>query len=336
MKMACYVDWLAIQYEGTFFTSHPFTFQKLGYSSRQFRELWDVYYYDELWGHISAVPVLPSLSRDYFILKLENKMLYHANCWDSLFSFHRSFGVEPKGISRCDICADFNELKDGARPENIIREVMSGEIDNLNKMTVQAVRGPKGDDPYESFTMGSRTSAVRVYLYNKTKEMQDVKWKEWIVASDRANGIDWDKPVWRLEFSLKTEALSWMNSETGEIDVIKVRDLFDPIRIASWFMILQSKYFRFVHHSTDTNRYRHHALTFFYGCDLGYRRLYTRDMVDHTRADKIFVAKLSREINDDFKTMPENRFAVCDWAARWAGERGLHDYLNRRRLNFEL
>ena len=58
-------------------------------------------------------------------------------------------------------------------------------------------------------------SNVDTYLYNKTKEMQDKKYKPWIVEAWKRAGIDTSKDVWRLEFSLHNPRFIVRDNITG-------------------------------------------------------------------------------------------------------------------------
>lgn len=336
MKIAVWVDWLALQYQSEIKDSYPFTFKKLTYGSRQFRALYDVYYYDDLWGHVSAEPVLPSLPADFFLLKLENSWLYQANCWETIRSFESALGTHYKGISRVDICGDFNAFKKGLRPEHFIKRVMSGELDNLNKMKVACVRGPKGNDPFESLTLGSRASAVRVYLYNKTKEMQDNVWKEWIAKGDEAAGLDPQQDTWRLEVSLKAEATKFEDPDSGELEIMCASDLFNPEQLLAWYKELITKYFRFIPASTNTNRYRYKPCDIMDFSDVVIRRHVERRDIKTGRADRIFAAKLAKETQASSRMQLRERYHVITWAAGWISEHNLTKYIHNRRLNTEL
>ena len=336
MKLAIWVDWLALQFQSELRDTYPFRLEKLTYGSRQFRTLYDVYYFDDLWGHISADPVLPSLDKDFFLLKLENSWLYRANCYESILSFQRAIGSQYKGISRVDLCGDFNAFKGNYNPASFIRRVMAGEVDNLSKTSVAAVRGPKGDDPFESLTMGSRASAVRTYLYNKTKEMKDVKWKEWIYEGDKAAGLDMSRDIWRLEVSLKAEATTYSDPESGELKEMMLCDLFRPDMLQIWYKDLITKYFRFIPHSTDSNRYRYNTLKLMDYSDVVIRRHVEKYDITTSRADRIFAAKLAKETQESKRMRIQERFQVITWAAQWIAEHQLTQYIHRRRLNTEL
>lgn len=330
MKKAIHIDWLSVQYLGKPWGLYPWTFKKLPYACKEFRELYDVYLYNELFGHYSTCPSLPSLPNNLGILKIENKFCYSGMISKQLLDFKVQNGLEYKGLSRVDICSDFSAFENNRSPENVIKKYMAGEWDCLNKMSCQCARGPKGTSPFESLTFGSRCSNVRIYLYNKTKEMKDKTFKPWIYEADKKAGIDVQKDIWRLEFSIKGDAKVWTNEETGELVKLELDRVLNDEFLVSFYDCMCRKYFRFIEATTNKNRFRNESFDLF-GTEPGIiRRVRITKQQDVTRADRIFGKKLWNEIDKKNPMDPADRPAVVNWAYNWARDHYLLEYIQDR------
>lgn len=328
MKSTLSLDWLAIQYEGPIHDHYPFTFKKLPYGCKEFKVLYEVYRYDDLWGHVSTQPNLPTLRGDFFILKIENKYLYDEDLRVQLVDFEAGTAIKYLGLSRVDICLDFQRFDNDMAPATLIKMFGSGKVDCLGKMGGSITREQTADQPYSYLTLGSRMSDVRVYLYNKTKEMHDVKWKTWIYECWKNAGLDVEHDVWRLEVSLKGQAMKWGNKDTGEEWNITLSDLFSPSYLQMLASSLFHKYFAFVPHTSAKNRYKNERLelitTRWFKCV----RIYAREHEDANRADRIFIKKALREAQESAQLHPEDRWHVVAWLYQWACARGLESYVH--------
>ena len=329
MKSTLSLDWLAIQYEGPIHNHYPFEFKKLSYGCKEFKELYEVYRYDDLWGHVSTQPNLPTLPGDFFILKLENKYLYDESLYSQLIDFTAGTAIKYLGLSRVDICLDFQRFDNDMAPSTLIKMFAAGKIDCLGKMGGSVTREQVADEPYSYLTLGSRLSQVRVYLYNKSKEMRDVKWKTWIHECWRLAGLDLERDVWRLEVSLKGQAMKWANKDSGEEWDITLKDLFNSAYLQMLASSLFHKYFAFVPHTNAKNRYKNQRMelitTEWFKC----ARIYAREHEDANRADRIFIKKALAEAKKSAELRPEDRWHVVAWLYEWASARGLGDYVHK-------
>ena len=328
MKSTLSLDWLAIQYEGPIRDHYPFEFKKLPYGCREFRELFEVYRYGDLWGHVSTQPTLPSLKGDFFILKLENKYLYDTDLSSQILDFEVGTSIRRLGLSRVDICLDFQQFDNGMEPAKLIKDFAAGKIDCLGKMGGSIVRGQSSDEPYSYLSLGARTSDVRVYLYNKTKEMKDVKWKTWIAETWKKAGLDLERPVWRLEVSLKGQAMKWADQETGDLWELNIRDLTNPTYLQMLSSSLFHKYFGFVPHSNAKNRYKNQRLELIKDRWFRCIRVNAREHEDSNRSDRIFIKKALAEAKTSAQLRPEDRWHVVAWLYSWACDRGLEAYVH--------
>lgn len=100
-------------------------------------------------------------------------------------------------------------------------------------------------EPHNSVTWGTRNSDVQVQLYNKTKELSEVKMKRWIVDAWKQGGIDVSRDVFRVEIRIHGRGKGLKNPETGELFNLNLVDLVLQEQIEELFFAFAEKYFAF-------------------------------------------------------------------------------------------
>lgn len=160
------------------------------------------------------------------LLEIENEWLYHGGGPDAILELlQKSMFYEVLGISRLDLCADFNPTQAQA---DIIEGLAAGTYyvagkrngsgfwsTNLNPKTKHGMeeRRPFLHDYWcgrkipHCQSWGHKTSALKWKLYYKTKELVDdgggvCMAKPYIIDQWRMAGLDTTN-VWRLECSMK-------------------------------------------------------------------------------------------------------------------------------------
>lgn len=151
---------------------------------------------------------VPGADENCVSIKVDNAVLY-TSCWNSiLHDFIKSAGAIIKNITRLDLCCDFNTFDGGLEPAEFIRSyIYGGKINPIRKGSNQfSVIGSKSLDKVDIQTLrfGSSSSAVKVYMYNKTKELEEVKDKPYIREMWKNAGLDVSK-VWRVEISISSQ-----------------------------------------------------------------------------------------------------------------------------------
>lgn len=99
---------------------------------------------------------------------------------------------------------------------------------------------------YTSTTWGSRSSGHQVQLYNKTLEMQQVKYKHHIAQRWLAYGLNLKKDVWRLEIRISKSSRLLENLTNGHRRLLDPRDLVLEEQLEQLFWDYAWKYFRFL------------------------------------------------------------------------------------------
>jgi hypothetical protein len=222
---------------------------------------------DEI-GYVAHDPHEDLLPPDMGLLKLNNKYLYQTNMKEFVIDLLKELGMTFRGISRIDVALDFQRFNNNLNPHKFIENFYAGKYMKKGKTKVSNVAdcgGVKGLR-YETLKFGSGHSDVQYYMYNKSKEMKDVKHKQWIEDNWKANGYDGNGDVWRLEFRLKRnrKGIYRMNPETGELDLFFDMTTLDSLdNIHELYSYLFNKYFSFVRNEKRTRLDRCKPLVLF-------------------------------------------------------------------------
>lgn len=204
-------------------------------------------------------------------IRLPNWMLYQGNPIDFLREFLLKNEYIFKRIYRIDICYDFEYFDSGDLPARFARRYMEGVYRKINQCHMTSYgRDSWNGYEIETLSWGSPSSMVTTKLYDKTKELASAKNdKPWIKAAwmiadlidnpcsmtkRDTNGKLYHPKIWRVEFSMKSEADGWLviekqNRKRVARQAIPHRlELFDaPDKLWSRFQDLAFHYFHFKH-----------------------------------------------------------------------------------------
>ena len=191
-------------------------------------------------------------------IRLTNRACYRVSPVNDLRNFIIAHNLTFRGITRLDLALDFLLFDNGMRPENLIRKIFHGDVAKINQCNIAAHGKDCWDgQTWNSLKWGSESSAVTTKLYNKTMELKTHASKFYIIdhweqAQMAKQGVvrgkdgqlhtkivpfdvdcslcppDVETPeavVWRIEFSLKTEARSWLRTDTGEIFELRLPNI---------------------------------------------------------------------------------------------------------------
>lgn len=246
-----------------------FTYQRQQYGTRQFKVLTFVYEGKEKFAEIQSQPFSGILEEGACIVKFDNALLYRPFLGDRVMAFLEVHNLQPKSISRLDVAADFLRFE-SYDVVPFIRDFMAMELRHIgrgngasyfehrakkDKVTGHSIYSMQ----YSGLSFGSHSSDVRIYLYNKTKELAEVSDKPYIrdswTAAEFGNysGL-WlsqymrneMQPVWRLEVSLKGKGLKFKDATTMQIVEVNVPDVFDPDFLRTLYFTMIHDYFQFV------------------------------------------------------------------------------------------
>lgn len=220
MNRAVTVDWLSMYCTSPMIVQNvDYEFRKLDAGSAQFSTIYNVYNIrdKELYCTVQCHPYSPIIPKSSVMVKVANRYLYHSNWNITLQNFLFVCNITPISISRIDIACDFNTFDNNLHPQNLIKGLLDGTYIKTGISKFAAQGDLDGENMYEYLRFGNRESQCSVYLYNKTKELKDVKDKPYIREMWKESGIDTSKDVWRLEVSMRTTQLKMIIPLTGEI-----------------------------------------------------------------------------------------------------------------------
>lgn len=255
------IDWLSIYVDCSHMVqSAPFNFVREPYGTSVYADMYTIMLYDKEIAILTCNPRSTALVKGTGILKILNPILYHQGLAEITYHLLDACRIEFKNISRLDICADFNRFEAYPDMQDFFQDFLTLKILKIGAAKYKVCANATTSQKYEYFKMigqqssrhtyqylrfGSKVSKVSAYLYNKTQEFRDVKRKNYIADAWEANGIDESKEVWRLEFSLKGDAIKFLNTETGEWQAKNLEMVFDPTQRAHIYDALYCKYWCF-------------------------------------------------------------------------------------------
>lgn len=274
------------------------------YGTRQYLVLFHVYIGRELFGYLQVWPRTSVLHPQSFNLKVANMWLYQPDVWTQLAYVCGALKLAPSAISRLDLAADFNTFVNDLHPEHFIAMFVRGQIRHKGRSDGMVHFRPlspaecKGADyrdrvKFNALTFGKHSSDAHCYLYNKTLELEEQTKKPWIEQCWSQAGLD-PSDVWRLEFSLKSDALRFADRNTGDIVEFNLSNLTASEPAYSmrdlYFAMLHSLFF-FYYPTGQKNVSREREIDLF-GDEVTIDRAIFRESNPSTRAERIMLKNL--------------------------------------------
>lgn len=181
-------------------------------------------------------------------IKIQNAVLYVADWHFILADILASLGWRALSITRLDLACDLNYFLNGLHPETFIRKYMmrSGQTylrDGSNKWACYGYKELHVNN-FDSIRWGSRKSGVSVYLYNKSKELKEQKYKPYIVEAWKQAALNVYK-VWRVEMSINSSGRGLKSVDTGFVRSLFVDELSCQQGVENMFKVFAKKYFSF-------------------------------------------------------------------------------------------
>lgn len=204
---------------------------------------------------ILAVPRSTMLNSNIVLVKIHNRFLYSQNYIKLLYNICATFKLSIKGLTRLDLCYDCNSFHGGIKPHKFIKEFVTAEFDSpryIYKVGAKQFRvyGGKSVSSTTKFTgieFGSGKSSKRCYIYDKSRELAEVKDKPWIRQYWQENGLISDEKthVYRAEISIKCDGMDLLNMSTGELFKLSPEYLKSQPAIEKLFHFYAARMFRF-------------------------------------------------------------------------------------------
>lgn len=286
------IDWLQLHCKGVISDKKEYQIRRLNFTTRVFKCVDEVYLDKKRLATITHTPLSPILEPTMVLIKFDNWLLYDSNLWATVKSILEVYNLEFVGISRLDICCDFNKFANNLPPHNLIERFFTQKYKKIGQTKFRAIGEQKNELVFDYLRFGTNNSIVSSYLYNKTKELNEVKFKSWIYDTWIQGELDVSKNVWRLEFSLKGNQISMLRNTTGELINIDLAFLQENENLVSLFYSLQMDYFRFKVITGKSNISRERDVVLFPKKVTQFKRFIINENHESGRSDKIFIKKL--------------------------------------------
>lgn len=204
---------------------------------------------------ILAVPRSTMLNSNIVLVKIHNRFLYSQNYIKLLYNICDTFKLSIKGLTRLDLCYDCNSFHGGLKPHKFIKEFVTAEFDSpryiykvgAKQFRVYGGKSVSSATKFSGIEFGSGKSSKRCYIYDKTRELAEVKDKPWIRQYWQENGLISDEKthVYRAEISIKCDGMDLLNMSTGELFKLSPEYLQSQPAIEKLFHFYAARMFRF-------------------------------------------------------------------------------------------
>lgn len=309
--MCISVDWLQV-----FTLCAPLDSQKLNFGGRSynlivedgqtplFQRVLKLVHNGRRYATILQEPRNKVITARATMIKLDNRVLYSEQFVQLLYDLMEAIGARYKGITRLDLCCDFNKLHGGLNVQRFIKaflngvEGVKGDIVRVgsNKFMIVGSKDGASISNINSIRFGSFKSKVGAYIYNKTLELKEVKDKPWIREVWKQAGLISDEktPVWRAEISINSEGTDVLNMGSGELFRLSPRFLEYKSSIERLFHIYAKKAFHFRKCEGQKNKRFYKDMNLFGAPEMGCRPYYVSKSADTGRTEKICANKLAQ------------------------------------------
>lgn len=313
------------------------------YGTRQFKTLIFVYKMGEKICEVQICPSSSILDKDACIVKFDNRLLYAANGHDLCTRFLWEHKIEVQRISRIDLCADFLNFN-GYDCHTFIKDFLALKIRHIGRglgaayfhHKSQKVAGTSytiANLRYSGLSFGSHDSDVRVYLYNKTKELAEVHDKPHIrdtwVAAGLVKAEDYRvtkvvqmkegehtffanaaaSEVWRLEVSIHGDAIRFKNKTTGQMEEITFDRIWDLTQRELIYHTFIHYYFQFIRNRDGITNVTREPRINLLGNEKPYMlRIVPRKVSGGNMAERILLHKLW-QLNEEYRALDNKEFA---------------------------
>lgn len=293
MKKVISIDWLQLYCDCTDFKPNPaYTWKLHGYQTQQFRKVYSIIYQNEEIATATAEPSSHIMPKWAMIIKISNRELYGQNLSGLVSDLLCSNAIKFISLTRLDIAVDFQTFHNGLKPQNFIQRFMTGTYLKNGRGKYTLIGEQKHTHTFDYLRFGTKTSEANAYIYNKTKELEQVKDKPYIRKLWSSLGFNADKDVWRLEFSLKSKKLQCIELHTGEHTVLGLEVLDNHILLNKLFNGFMAQYFEFKVNDGKQNKSRMKSLILFDESEAEVKPLYLPKEPCGSKADKVFIKKL--------------------------------------------
>lgn len=351
MIYALSIDWLSVYciFAGVGDTWTPvesseFSYKMEDFGTRCFSRFHRVRIANEEGGtdefaEVQSVPYSSILPPYAIIMRFVNRILYAPNFWELASRFFTLNQIEYRGISRVDICADFNNFAT-MHPRTLIEGFAAKTLRHIGRgvgalyFDHRVVQKEYGVN-YTGLSFGTHSSDARVYLYNKSFELATQGDKPWIRERWKRVGLD-IREVWRLEVSIKSQGLKFKDKETKSEVHINTDRVFNAPELDKIYHTFINKLFAFVKNRKDIkNITREPRIKLFEGAP-AYDRGSICNLSPGNRMERILIKSLW-QMSDVYRGayIHGARVQAQEFATKLASSTGLYEWLEAKKEEWE-
>lgn len=332
MKAVINIDYLKIHIHTAVRSKNSNLTTKIqAHTSRHYSKIEDIYLLNRKIATLESKPHSKILHEKSALLKIENKYLYSSALFEYIAMLVEFLNAEIINISRIDICADFTHFKNKLEPSTLINRYLKEKLFRIGRGKFTVIGSQQDVRSVEYLRFGTKNSAVNTYLYNKSKEMNEVRHKAHIAESWKQNGLEETQDIWRLEHSLKSEALTYYDESTGEIIKITLDSLRNNQFVSKLFESLTEQYFEFRINDGNKNKSRMKKLPLFSEKDFYYKRIKLTNEIDVTKRDKVLMKNIYKFNRRNVTADKETQTASVKLLAHMSSNPHLYEFLQKKK-----
>lgn len=330
------IDWLSVSCKANKERSQVPKFETLKYSTRNFKIVEIVTYDNIPYCTLISEPTSSIIPSDSVILKFENWILYQPFFTSIIDATISDCGLTYSQINRLDIAIDFEHFANRYKPENLIKDFASGTIHHSGKAKFKIIGTTAENNIFDYFRIGTGHSLISIYLYNKSKELREVKEKIHIRELWKANGLDVGPDVWRLEVSLKSDTIKVLDLESGEVHPIDLITVKDSDALKRLFRAAINGRFLFKRKTKDTNKSRWPVINLFKDWSkIEHKTITTKYTSDVTKMHKVALKKYVDFFKEIHISDPYKKAEYIEHLETYAHHYNLTKYLQEK-TDFQL
>ena len=353
MIYALSIDWLAVyciftgedrwtgatSSTGNIFDNYPWGYRAEDFGTRHFKRLVRVHVPNEEGGfddyaEVQIEPHSKVIDQRGVIVRFVNRQLYKPDFWDLATRFLRENQFQFHSISRIDLCADFNQFATMS-PRSLIERFAGKELRHVGR-GVGALYFNHGISKgeygvrYTGLSFGTHSSDLRVYLYNKTFELETQGDKPWIRDVWTQVGLD-VRHVWRLEVSIKGKGTEFRDKESDQIITIDDTRLQSGSDLSKIYHTYIRKLFAFVNNRPGITNITREPRIVLFNNEPSFDRGVIRNITASNRLDKM-VIKALYTIGDTYRGADNRDLSdlAQSFAINIAHSTDLSDWMNNK------
>ena len=290
-------------------------------------------------AEIQASPYSSILPSCAVIVRFVNRSLYLPDFWEVAERFLVANQLSCVGISRVDICADFNDFA-SISPRSLIEGFAAKRLRHIGRgigalYFNHEVKNKEYGVHYTGLSFGTHSSDAHVYLYNKSFELLTQGDKPWIRDIWANIGLD-QRNVWRLEVSIKRSGLKFKDKASGDVKEIDAPALMETSELDKIYHTFVKKLFSFIKNRTGiTNVTREPRIVLFDGKP-AYDRGTIRNISSGNRMERILIKSLY-QLADTYRGayIYDAKAQAQGFAEKLAAATGLYYWLEEKKVEWE-